>query len=354
MSKYIDGGRLAVRACAFACACFLASGVATATEERSQDPEAHHHEVARPDDHAPIGVMGDHMHAAGEWMVSYRYMKMHMDGNRDGTSGESQADVLEDFMVAPDEMDMEMHMLGFMYAPRDYLTLMVMVPFVKNTMDHTTRMGAEFETESTGLADISATALIKLWRNEDHDVHLNAGLSFPTGTISTRDDTPAEDNAVIPYPMQLGSGTLDLLPGITYNGRHEDFSWGGQARGTVRLGKNKQNYRKGNDYLLTGWGAYQLADSVSAGLRMQYKQWFNYKSSDDRITGPMIMVPTADPDRRAGKRLELGPSVNLLVPHSAFEGVRLGFEMLFPLVRDLDGPQLETDWTLTVGLQYAF
>ena len=46
--------------------------------------------------------------------------------------------------------------------------------------------------------------------------------------------------------------------------------------------------------------------------------------------------------------------MNLLVPHSAFEGVRLGFEMLFPLVRDLDGPQLETDWTLTVGLQYAF
>ena len=34
----------------------------------------------RPDGHAPISVMGDHMHAMGEWMVSYRYMTMDMKG----------------------------------------------------------------------------------------------------------------------------------------------------------------------------------------------------------------------------------------------------------------------------------
>ena len=36
--------------------------------------------AARPDGHAPISVMGDHMHAMGEWMVSYRYMTMDMEG----------------------------------------------------------------------------------------------------------------------------------------------------------------------------------------------------------------------------------------------------------------------------------
>ena len=39
---------------------------------------------AQPDDHAPIGVMADHQHQKGEWMISYRYMGMAMDGNRDG------------------------------------------------------------------------------------------------------------------------------------------------------------------------------------------------------------------------------------------------------------------------------
>jgi len=33
---------------------------------------------ARPDGHAPIGVMGEHTHKAGEWMLSYRYRNMFM------------------------------------------------------------------------------------------------------------------------------------------------------------------------------------------------------------------------------------------------------------------------------------
>ena len=36
--------------------------------------------ASRPDGHAPISVMGDHMHEMGEWMVSYRYMTMDMNG----------------------------------------------------------------------------------------------------------------------------------------------------------------------------------------------------------------------------------------------------------------------------------
>ena len=40
----------------------------------------------RADGHGPIGVMGDHIHKSGEWMISYRFMRMWMEGNRDGTN----------------------------------------------------------------------------------------------------------------------------------------------------------------------------------------------------------------------------------------------------------------------------
>ena len=40
--------------------------------------------IAAPEDHAPIMVMGDHMHKAGEYMVSLRAMDMSMDGNLKG------------------------------------------------------------------------------------------------------------------------------------------------------------------------------------------------------------------------------------------------------------------------------
>jgi len=35
--------------------------------------------------HAPIGVMGDHLHKAGEWMLSFRTMTMSMSGNLQGS-----------------------------------------------------------------------------------------------------------------------------------------------------------------------------------------------------------------------------------------------------------------------------
>ena len=38
--------------------------------------------------------MGDHMHAAGEVMLSYRYMHMFMQGNRTGNNSVSTNEVL--------------------------------------------------------------------------------------------------------------------------------------------------------------------------------------------------------------------------------------------------------------------
>ena len=56
---------------------------------------------SRPDSHAPIGVMGDHGHKAGEVMLSYRFMAIGMQGLQSGTSTVEIAEVLKDFMMAP-------------------------------------------------------------------------------------------------------------------------------------------------------------------------------------------------------------------------------------------------------------
>ncbi|MCH1495007.1 MAG: transporter, partial [Rubripirellula sp.] len=45
---------------------------------------AHDSYRGRADKHAPAGLMGDHLHKTGEWMVEYKYMNMYMDGNRAG------------------------------------------------------------------------------------------------------------------------------------------------------------------------------------------------------------------------------------------------------------------------------
>ena len=308
---------------------------------------------ARPDGHAPVGVMGDHTHHAGRFMLSYRYMYMSRDGIRTGTDNVSSRQVLEDYMVAPIEMDMQMHMLGLMYAATDYLSIMGMVPYIKKSMNHLTRMGERFKTESEGFGDIKLTGLVKVFDNYDQRIHLSAGMSFPTGSIDERDDTPMGSH-LLSYPMQLGSGTFDLLPGITYLGQHSNVSWGAQVSGVIRLGENDRDYRLGNRLDATAWGAYDWFNWVSTSARMDWQSWGNVHGADPALDP--AMMPGADPDNQGGNRLDLLFGMNFYVPEGPkfIKGQRLAVELGFPIYQDLDGPQLETDWVLWLGWQYGW
>jgi len=330
----------------FACVVALAFGLAAATAAASGGPGAH----------APIGVMGDHTHEAGEVMVSYRYMRMGMNGLRDNDEGISRSKVLQDFPVTPTKMDMEMHMVGAMYAPIDRLTLMLMIPYVILEMDHKTRMGTRFTTRSQGVGDVSLTALVDLWERHGHAIHANLGLSFPSGSITERDRTPLSptQNVRLPYPMQIGSGTYDFLPGLTYRGHADALNWGAQARGEVRLNENHAGYRQGNAYLITSWAGYDFARWLGVSLRVEWSQQLNVRGREDSTNVNPNVVPTADPGRRAFQRLDVLAGLNFMLPEKMLGGVRFAVEAGLPAYQRLDGPGLETDWMLTVGAQYAF
>ena len=104
-----------------------------------------------------INALGTHTHLAGEVMVGYRYMLMGMRGKRDGTRTVSTDAVLQDYMVSPIEMTMQMHMVELMYAPSDKLTLMANLPYRQLSMDHLTTMGTGFTAESEGSSRSSGT-----------------------------------------------------------------------------------------------------------------------------------------------------------------------------------------------------
>ncbi len=317
---------------------------------------AHHHGNggSRPDDHAPIGVMQDHVHAEGEWMISYRYMRMDMEGNRDGTGRVSDAEVVDPagfgFMVTPTEMTMEMHMFGAMYAPSDTLTLAAMLPYVDVQMDHVTRGGQEFRTSASGVGDITLAGLLTVHEAESSHVHLNLGLSVPTGSIDEEDETPASmgNDVQLPYPMQLGSGTWDLRPGLTWTGNGADWSWGAQALGTLRMGRNDRDYSLGDRIDVTAWAAYRATERVSVSGRLALGRIKNIDGADSDLNP--AMVPTADPSRRAGTRVDALVGANALIGG----GHRLSLEFGYPILQDLSGPQLETDFVGTIGWQFSF
>lgn len=317
--------------------------------------------LSRPDAHAPIGVMGEHTHHAGEWMLSYRFMDMQMDGNRDGSERLSTQEVYDrGYHVAAQEMSMRMHMLGAMYAPTDQLTLMAMVPFVELEMDHTSNpmmaaLNSEFTTESSGLGDIKLGGLYTLHNADGQQFIANFTLSVPTGSIDEEDElaNPMMGEMQMPYPMQLGSGTYDVIPGITYVGKNEQLSWGAQAKLTIRTGENDNGYTLGDRYQFTSWLAKPLNQHISLSGRIHYENWDNIDGEDEELMVSPAMVATADPDLRAGERTDLGLGLNFIFAGMRAANHRIALEYLQPVQQDLDGPQLETDAVLVVGYQVA-
>jgi hypothetical protein len=153
--------------------------------------------------------------------------------------------------------------------------------------------------------------------------------------------------------MQLGSGSFDLLPGITYTGKSERWGWGAQLVGTIRTGNNNEGYRLGDRFDSTAWIQRRWLDWMSTSVRFRYQKWGNIHGDDDSLNP--ALVETADPNLQSGERIDALLGVNFLVVRSGpLAGTRFAVEGGLPVYQELDGPQLETDWVLTAGIQYAF
>lgn len=327
--------------------------------------------IPRPDDHAPIGVMGDHAHKAGEWMLSYRFMRMNMSDNRIGTDSISPDSIVTtvpnrffgmpgqppSLRVVPTEMTMDMHMLGAMYAPSDRVTLMLMVNYLENEMDHITYAGGvgtqqlgTFTTNTSGFGDTRFSSLITLNQSINSRLHAIIGLEAPTGSTSKRDSilTPMgmRPEVRLPYPMQLGTGSWSAIVGLNQTWSGDRFSGGAQWNSVFRLNENNDNYTRGDEHRLNLWGAWRMAERLSASVRLEGFDRSNIDGIDPQIMGP---IQTADPNRHGAQRISVGIGLNYVLGTS-----RIALEWTKPIYQDLDGPQLEVDSNLILGWQYSF
>ena len=243
----------------------------------------------RPDGHAPIGVMGDHIHKAGEYMVSYRSMYMKMadvyNGN-DALSLEDAYGEIDGMSMAmggmttttkamPDSMVMRMNMVGIMYAPTDQFTLMGMINYLDNDMTSDrqaakTMMGTttietdNISTSSKGWGDTRFVAMYQFYQGLNDSAHVSFGLSLPTGSINKTDYIPEisgmmGENKLLAYPMQLGSGSYGAILGVTWLQQLDTWSYGAQLNTLWWMNDNDQDYRLGDSGNINAWIAYVAA-----------------------------------------------------------------------------------------------
>ncbi len=306
-------------------------------------------------------ILGGHTHPAGQAMFGYEFMHMSMSGLYEGSHVVSPATVFGEgkgFTVVHTGMEMDMHMFDLMYAPTERLTLMAMLPYKTMSMEHLKSSGATFAQSAEGIGDLEVMGMITLLgdiRKGGHRLILNLGMSFPTGAIDVKDHK--DGNASLPlvqleYLMQLGSGTYDLMPGLTYLGDSGPWSWGLQTIETVRLGQNDHHYRLGEEYHLSAWASYGVADWFAPSIRLEDRWWGNITGADPALaTNP---TPEGRTNLRAGQRLDLLLGLNFYLPRGLLKGTRLVLEGGIPVYQNLTGPQLGTAWMLNTGLTYAF
>lgn len=270
--------------------------------------------------------------------------------------------------VVPTNMSTDMYMVGAMYAPADWVTLLAMGSYVEREMDHITFAGptgsnvqGNFTTRTSDFGDMTVGAIFPLLGVTDpkqsnrNELNVRAAFSIPTGANQEEDIilTPMGGTPTVrlPYPMQIGSGTFDLKPAITYKAWHGNVSFGAQYNGLIRTGTNDEGYRLGDMHEGTAWLSYRAAQWVSLSGRVSARTTGRIDGIDPLIVGP---VQTANPDFQGGERVDLIAGVNFVSTHGALAGHRLGIELGAPVYQDLNGPQMAGDWMLTIGWQKAF
>ncbi len=290
--------------------------------------------------------------------------------------------------LAPDSMAMHMHMLDLMVAPTDWLTLMLMPQFMDMNMsmrpltDEYVDFGHDLNGhfnhhlqnghETGGIGDLGMYALFKAFDNGVHHLHVTAGFSAPTGDVDTQlRRNHHVDGGFIHYGMQLGSGTWDFKPSLTYTGQIEQLSWGAQASGTLRMeNTNKSGYALGDIFQATAWGGYQLTPWLTATVRGLYTTQSGISgeypdvNSDDsgnpniNLDGSPTSIikfgPMDYPKNYGGKFWDVGFGLSAAVPSGAFAGNTLSVEWLQPVYTNVNGYQLDRDGALSFTWGYGF
>jgi hypothetical protein len=304
-------------------------------------------DLYRPDGLAPIGVTGDHTLKAGTMLVSYRYNTNNYLGNLNGTHPLGNADVLAKFPLAPTRERAQTHLMLIEYGLTDDFTFLGQLPIQENNIDFISRGGRGSNDNNTQVGDINLSGLYVLKRWNRQQIHLNMGMSIPVGIINTLNNFPVFGDARLTYPVRTSSGSYDLLPGLTYRGQTDRWTWGAQAIGTIRTGRNAYGYELGDAVDMTAWTARRWGERWSTSARLDERIWTHIRGADPRLDPALVEVN--QPSLQGGRRLDLLFGLNYYLPDGRFPGQRISVESGIPIYQSLHGPQLRSRWQLTVG-----
>ncbi len=309
----------------------------------------------------PVGVRLGETLENNRFRLGYSWERLRSQGLLIGTNDKSPAYV----RALPPErgrptgytstlrsFETTIHTIELAYAPHPRVTLVAEIPFVQKEIervDSTTPgacNGVRCQHQTEGIGDVRFAMIVPFIKKGFESSQIHIGLDVPTGAIRRQGGTPLR----LPYLAQIGNGTVDFEWGWTYRGALDRFSWGGQALGRHPLARNGLNYREGSQFIGRVWGAVRLFAGVDLSLRADWEKQNEFEGFDRGLR------PTVDPAEDGEKydrtTITLSPGFSVEVPSLA--GTRIGVEVGVPVYQEVDGPQLERDWSIKTAWRWIY
>lgn len=321
-------------------------------------------------------------HDPSRLSLAYRYTRITFKGYRDGTDNIPNAALIGPpngvtFPVLQDKIVQQAHSFEIAYAFTRRISARLIVPYIRQATDHNSIAGgptfADFTIRSDGIGDTSLTGSFRAFDSDHHSVVVNVGLSFPTGSIRKKGDTPLPGTRnQLPFTMQLGSGTWDIILSAGYQGRTDSLEsthlallgsvgWGVQVLGKIRTGENDRNYRLGNRLIVSAWMSARPFQFVEPFLKLNTEIWGTIHGNDESSPGPIFPTPVSDPGHFGGEKLVLTGGVTLRLPdlpegrfYAQLSKQSVTIEYGQPVYESLNGPQPRERRRLSVNWATSF
>ena len=233
--------------------------------------------------------------------------------------------------------------VAVVYGAMPKLSLIAVVPTITRTFERTVNGRRVSETDF-GVGDMTLFAKYRFYKKDaflkSRQVALQIGLKLPSGADDLKDD---QGNR-LPQPLQLGSGSLDYRFILTFIEARNRLIFSGDVG--YNFNSEANNFEFGDVFNYDFAAKFRFyptkfTDSASIKQHFVFLEINGIVSQKSRVGGNKIIDS-------GGHQIFLAPGFQFfLLENFLFEaGIQI------PVLQDLNGSQLGTDFNLRTGLRW--
>jgi len=201
--------------------------------------------------------------------------------------------------------------------------------------------GGQYSSSTSNLGDVKVIGRYQGF-SDQHNFGLLFGLKLPTGNHSLNGVSTDPNILGTPTPidrgLQPGTGTTDAILGVYYLDQLNK-DWGYFTQAIVQTAFNSRDQYKPGDGLNLNLGfRYMGFDDITPQIQMNAR----FVGHDTGAQSDTIST--------GGTLIYLSPGLSLRVS----KALRLYSYVQLPIYQDVNGVQLTTRWTASLGANYTF